>query len=161
EGSAWVPRSGVYAVREGPILAANLRARLKGARLRCYRPQRDALALLNLGGRRALGAKRGRAFAGRLVWRWKDRIDRRFVARFRPLAPDGAPVPGFAGGRAMRAADSAMECGGCAAKLGADELARALSRLPGARRDPAVEIGLALPDDAAALRLPGGDLVLA
>jgi selenide,water dikinase len=78
----WVRKAGVYAVREGPILDANLRARLDGARLRRYRPQRDFLSLLNLGGRRALAAKWGLVVVGGWVWRWKDRIDRRFVERF-------------------------------------------------------------------------------
>jgi selenide,water dikinase len=181
----WVPRAGVYAVREGPILAANLRARLAGGRLRRYRPQRDFLALLNLGERRALGAKRGVAFAGRFVWRWKDRIDRRFVERFRLLAEDGTPALGSAslarsrtqgsdgasagalpGGGPAHApasmgAQAAMECGGCAAKLGAPELARGLARLPRGPADPTVLLGLDPPDDAAALRLPGGALLLA
>jgi selenide,water dikinase len=78
----WVRKAGVYAVREGPFLDANLRARLDGARLRRYRPQRDFLSLLNLGGRRALAAKWGLVVVGGWVWRWKDRIDRRFVERF-------------------------------------------------------------------------------
>jgi selenide,water dikinase len=78
----WVRKAGVYAVREGPILDANLRALLDGTRLRRYRPQRDFLSLLNLGDRRALAAKWGLVAAGGWVWRWKDRIDRRFVERF-------------------------------------------------------------------------------
>lgn len=85
EGAEWVPKAGVYAVRQGPVLEANLRARLRGDRLRPYRPQRDFLALLNLGERRALGAKWGIALQGRSVWRLKNRIDRSFVERFREL----------------------------------------------------------------------------
>jgi selenide,water dikinase len=79
----WVRKAGVYAVREGPVLDANLRAWLGDARLRRYRPQRDVLSLLNLGDRRALAAKWGVVAVGGWVWRWKDRIDRRFVARYR------------------------------------------------------------------------------
>ena len=46
------------------------------------------------------------------------------------------------------------ECGGCAAKLGADLLADALSGLgAGADRDPALIAGLEPPDDAAAYRV--------
>jgi selenide,water dikinase len=161
EGCAWVPRAGVYAVREGPVLAANLRARLAGGRLRRYRPQRDFLALLNLGERRALGAKRGVSFAGGWVWRWKDRIDRRFVERFRVLDADGTPSARFAAAAPMAAGAAEMECGGCAAKLGGAELARGLARLPRGPADPAVVLGLEAPDDAAALRLPGGGLLLA
>jgi selenide,water dikinase len=157
----WQPRAGVYAVREGPVLDANLRARLAGGRLRRYRPQRDFLALLNLGDGRALGSKRGFAFGGALAWRVKDRIDRRFVERFRVLEEDGAPAKGFAAAAAMGAAGDEMECGGCAAKLGAVELASALAGLPRGERDAAVMLGLDPPDDAAALRRPGGELLLA
>jgi selenide,water dikinase len=156
----WVPRAGVYAVREGPILAANLRARLEGGRLRRYRPQRDFLALLNLGERRALGAKRGIAFAGGWVWRWKDRIDRRFVQRFRVLEEDGSAARSFPSSERMEQEALAMECGGCAAKLAPAELARGLARLPRGPADPSVVLGLETPDDAAALRQPDGGLLL-
>jgi selenide,water dikinase len=144
----WVPKAGVYAVRAGPVLAANLRARLAGGRLRRYRPQRDFLALLNLGERRALGGKWGLALSGRAVWRAKDAIDRRFVERFRV-----GSLPAMGG--------EPMACGGCAAKLGAAALARALAALPPAARDDAVLLGLERPDDAAALRTPSGDVVIA
>ncbi len=50
----WVPRAGVYAVRQGPFLEQNLRARLDGRPLAPYRPQRDFLSLLNLGDGEAL-----------------------------------------------------------------------------------------------------------
>jgi selenide,water dikinase len=76
-------RAGVYAVRSGPLLEANLRAALVGGGLRPYRPQPEFLSLLNLGDGSAIGSKRGIAFEGRWVMRLKDRIDRRFVARYR------------------------------------------------------------------------------
>ncbi len=76
------PKAGVYAVRQGPYLADNLRSLLTGRPLRAYRPQRDFLTLLNLGDGTALGAKWGLSFGGRWVMRLKDRIDRRFMRRF-------------------------------------------------------------------------------
>jgi selenide,water dikinase len=76
------PKSGVYAVRAGPPLAANLRAALEGRPLEPYRPQRRALALIGTGGRHAIGLWGPLAWEGRWVWTWKDRIDRGFVARF-------------------------------------------------------------------------------
>ena len=85
----WVRKAGVYAVREGPVLDANLRARLTGASLRVYRPQRDFLTLLNLGGGEAIAAKWGLALRGRAAFRLKDWIDRRFVERFRVPAAKG------------------------------------------------------------------------
>ena len=54
-----------------------------------------------------------------------------------------------------------MPCGGCAAKLAAPALSRALARLGAPLDDPAVRLGLAEADDAAAIALPGGELLLA
>jgi selenide,water dikinase len=83
EGAEWVPKSGVYAVRMGPVLDANIRAFLRGRRLRRFRPQRRALAILNLGDGAAIAIRRDRVLVGRWVRRWKDFLDRRFVARYR------------------------------------------------------------------------------
>ena len=72
------PKSGVYAVRHAPVLAANLR----GAARR-YVPQRRALALISCGERYAIADWNGLGVEGAWVWRWKDRIDRRWVEGFR------------------------------------------------------------------------------
>jgi selenide,water dikinase len=77
------PRSGVYAVRQGPPLAANLRAAVRGEPLGTYVPQKRALALISTGRRHAIAVWGGWSIAGDWVWRWKDRIDRRFMARYR------------------------------------------------------------------------------
>jgi selenide,water dikinase len=78
-----LPKAGVYAVRQGPFLTHNLRAMLEGQTLRRYRPQRDFLTLLNLADGSAVGGKWGLSFRGRWAMALKDRIDRRFVARYR------------------------------------------------------------------------------
>lgn len=82
EGAS-VPKAGVWAVRAGPVLADNLRRALRGEPLRAWQPQRRALALINAGFHRAIGIWGPFVFHGQWVWRWKDRIDRRFVARYR------------------------------------------------------------------------------
>jgi len=76
------PKSGVYAVKAGPVLAANLRAALQDQALAPWTPQTRALALLSTGDRHAIGTWGGWVWQGRWAWRWKDHIDRRFVARF-------------------------------------------------------------------------------
>lgn len=75
-------KAGVYAVRQGPVLAANLRAHLEGRPLRRYTPQRDFLQLLNLGDGTAIASKWGFAVEGRIAHRLKDRIDRGWIARY-------------------------------------------------------------------------------
>ena len=153
----WVPKAGVYAVRQGPVLTENLRLALSREPLRRYRPQRDFLALLNVGERRALGAKWGAAFGGARAWRLKDAIDRRFMRRFQVLGSDGAPAPEFP----AMPEDASMQCGGCAAKVSARGLAQALGALPPAAEDERVLLGLGARDDAAALRTARGDVLLA
>jgi selenide,water dikinase len=150
-------KAGVYAVRQGPVLAHNLMARARGRRLRTYRPQRDFLSLLNLGDGGAIGTKWGRSVEGRAVFALKDWIDRRFVRRFQALGPDDAPTPDFAASP-MPGGD--MLCGGCAAKVGESALTRALERL-GSASHPAVILGLAQPDDAAAVETDRGEIVAA
>ncbi|MCP5056102.1 MAG: selenide, water dikinase SelD [bacterium] len=154
----WVPKAGVHAVRAGPTLDANLRATLTGRPLRRHRPQRDFLALLNLGGERAIGGKWGLAFSARAVWRLKDRIDRRFMERLQVLEADGAAAQEFPTPEEMGMEE--MPCGGCAAKVGANPLSGALARLAPASPDDRVVVGLDAPDDAAAVRTPSGDVVL-
>ena len=147
------PKSGVYAVRSGPPLARNLRRMLKGRPLIAYRPQREALYLISTGERYALGARNGFTFEGRWVWKLKDFIDRRFMARFNELPemaqPDAAPVPAIADQAAIKEISAlAMRCGGCGAKVGATVLTRALGAVEPARRDDVI-VGLDAPDDAA------------
>jgi selenide,water dikinase len=133
-GHAPRPKAGVFAVRAAPVLRDNLRAQLSGGALRAFRPQRDYLKLVSLGERRAVAEKLGIAFSGRLLWRWKDRIDRAFMGRFDPLPEMRAePLPRV---RALsdEAGDEPM-CGGCGAKVAPDVLRDAI---PGPGDDAAV-----------------------
>jgi len=132
------PKAGVYAVRAAPVLAHNLRAALTGRRARRFRPQKDYLKLISLGGRRAFADRSGLRREGALLWRWKDRIDRKFMRRLTDLPPMSEPErapPGAALGVAELLHDDQMPCGGCAAKAGAEVLEGGLAALPAPRRD--------------------------
>jgi selenide,water dikinase len=155
-------KAGVFAVRQGPPLAENLRRAVEGRALKPYRPQSRWLALISTGDRYAVASRGVLGFEGAWVWRWKDWIDRRFMARFSDLpAMEGAPsaVPSSIRLDREEAAQAisavAMRCGGCGAKVGATVLSRALGGLHPVDRDD-VLIGLHAPDDAAVVRVPPG-----
>lgn len=81
-----VERSGVHAVKAGPVIAANLRATLAGAPMRDYIPRPRTLYLLATSDKRAILSWGRLTAGGHLVWRLKDWIDRRFVQRYAGFA---------------------------------------------------------------------------
>ncbi|HEX2941060.1 MAG TPA: selenide, water dikinase SelD [Rhodopila sp.] len=137
------PKAGVWAVRAGVPLAENLRRAATAQRLVPWRPQREALVILGLGNRRAVAWRNGIAIQGRQIWRWKDRIDRRWMRMYQDMQM--APSQ-----------DAAMRCGGCGAKVGAEVLAGALASLP---RGDSPDL-MTTPDDAAVTKPPLGKLLV-
>jgi selenide,water dikinase len=84
-GHPETPKAGVYAVREGPVLWASLKAAVRGGEPPRYEPQRGFLSILNTGDGRALLDYFGVVSHSRWAWRLKDWIDRRFMARYQEL----------------------------------------------------------------------------
>jgi selenide,water dikinase len=158
------PKSGVFAVRQGPILTENLRRAVAGRPLKRYRPQKRFLGLISTGDTYAIASRGNWSWEGRLLWTWKDWIDRRFMRRFNEL-PEmvqkaGPDLGGIADAEAIRELSTlAMRCGGCGAKVGSTVLSRVINRLPAQRRDDVI-IGLDAPDDAAAFEVPAGKLMV-
>jgi len=76
-------RSGVFAVRQGPILAANLPALLEDRALTAYQPQKKSLALLATADGGALMSYGPQVAGGRLAGIWKDYLDLGFMRRHR------------------------------------------------------------------------------
>lgn len=137
------PKAGVYAVRQAPVLARNLAAYLQRAPLRDFVPQRRYLSLLSLGERCAVAERGLLRASGAWVWRWKDRIDTRFMQQFVDL-PGQMPEP--------PEAEPPMHCGGCGAKLPATPLRRVLAEL--SSEFPGQVDSQLLADDAAPLVVP-------
>lgn len=75
---------GVYAVRQNPVLAHNLLAALEGIGLRRFDPGKSYLLIYNLGNGQGLFWKGKLVFKGRLAFRIKDHIDRKFIRTFSP-----------------------------------------------------------------------------
>ncbi|WP_292994721.1 selenide, water dikinase SelD [Nitrosomonas sp.] len=138
-----LPKAGVYAVRQGPILAKNIVAQLENRQLLPFKPQRRFLSLLTTGECYAV-ASRGALFArGKWVWVWKNHIDRTFMARFNPQ-------PMVNTGNSSDANES-MRCGGCGAKVSSNILRNVLSQLD---IQPHPDVTSGPGDDAAIINLP-------
>jgi selenide,water dikinase len=78
-----VPKAGVYAVRQAPVLWQNLRRYLAGQPLRSYHPQRGYLSLMACGDGTAILDYRGWSVRSHWAWLLKMWIDRGFVRQFR------------------------------------------------------------------------------
>ncbi len=141
-------KAGVYAVRQGPPLAENLRRALSGQHLHRAVPQRRGLALIGTGDGRAVASRGPFCAEGAYLWRLKDWIDRRWMRRYQEL-PQMPSEPG----------EEPMRCGGCAAKVPAAILGRVIERLRPATKE-IVAIGLGNPDDAALIEFPGAPPLL-
>ena len=143
-------KSGVFAVRAGPVLAENLRRAALERPLRVFKAQARHLALLGCADQTAVASRAGVVLGGPvlgpILWRLKDYIDRRFINNFNGIKfklnndltipePFKAELP-----------DAQMRCGGCGAKLAADPLQQVLKRLP---VQQASHVTLGMGDDAA------------
>ncbi len=134
-----LPKAGVYAVRQGPVLWENMRRYFRDQQLVPYRPQRSFLKLINLGDGRAVGEWKGLSFSGSLAYWLKHQIDSKFMDKFRPISMAGSDEP--------------MQCRGCGCKLGSAALDGALgfsesTAVASPDSIPASEQGIQLEDAA-------------
>ncbi|MGB7314664.1 MAG: selenide, water dikinase SelD [Nodosilinea sp.] len=154
------PKAGVFAVRQGPPLTDNLRRYLQNKPLKPFRPQHQFLSLIETGSGKAIADRGPFAIESPLAHRWKDHIDRKFMARFRDL-PVGEMAPAKA--QAVTPTPPAPPCAGCGSKVGSTALSEALRRV---RQDfpplpsEAVLVGLEAPDDAAVVTVPPGQVMV-
>lgn len=140
------PKAGVFAVRQAPILFHNLRAVLRGTALKEYHPQSDYLKLVSLGDKAAMAEKRGFALSGKVMWQWKDHIDRVFMRQFDDLTPMGAIELPQEHALGLEQHSNAL-CAGCGSKVGRGALEMAVFAAPQISREDVTP----LPGDDAAL----------
>lgn len=156
------PKSGVFAVRQGPPLTKNLRLACADESLESFQPQAKFLSLIGTGNHYAVASRGSLAQQGDWVWKWKDWIDRRWMRKYQELPemkPGAAPNLSAAGPSEPSAikvlSEAPMPCGGCGSKVGSTVLSRVLKRLNPIKRDD-VLVGLDSPDDAAIIETPPG-----
>lgn len=81
--SKGLPKNGVHAVRQGPILWYNIQSWIMGRPLKSYIPPHQTLAILSLGQKQGLVLYKNRSFSGRVAWIWKNHIDQQFMNRYK------------------------------------------------------------------------------
>ncbi|MGM7683341.1 NAD(P)/FAD-dependent oxidoreductase [Cytobacillus sp. Hm23] len=77
-----IPKNGVTAVRQGPLLWKNLIRIVQKKDLLEYQPQKNYLALISIGNHHALLTYGTFAISGKWTWYVKNWIDRRFMNQF-------------------------------------------------------------------------------
>ena len=149
------PKAGVFAVRQGKPLFENLQCFLQKKPLKSFVPQKKFLILIGTGDERAI-ASRGRIGFGphRLLWRWKDHIDRKFMDKFFHLKPMGETKTLNSTTPPTLDSKPIMHCAGCGAKIGNTVLQKALQRIEQQIHRDDILIGMDAPDDAAVVRVP-------
>ena len=77
-----LPKAGVFAVRQGKVLAYNLKAFLNHAPLKNYVPQKSFLKILMIGPHLGLATKGQFHFMGSMAWKLKEYRDRKFMNQY-------------------------------------------------------------------------------
>ena len=154
------PKSGVFAVRQGPPLYKNIRRALTNKALKKHVPQISFLSLISTGNKYAIGSRGKFAFEGAWIWKLKDYIDRKFMHKYNQLPEmeraEESIQSELASSDALKEISAlAMRCGGCGAKVGSNVLSRVVNRLTTVKREDVI-LGLDAPDDAAVLEVPPG-----
>ena len=139
-----VPKAGVYAVRQGPVLWNNINRMLWHPPLEKYEPQPGFLKLLNTGDGKAIAEYKGFSFHTAWAWKLKERIDAKFMAMYQNYEPMQMAIP-------EPESDHVMRCLGCGGKIGSELLGQALHDLKIPPHEDVV-IGLEHPDDAAVIK---------
>lgn len=116
-------KAGVFAVRQGPTLAHNLFAQLKGQKLKAHHPQTEFLKLIHVSRLEVLGVKWGLSLRSKYLKWFKTQIDRSFMRRFGLFHLPMKPIQ-------LESSEYIENtCGGCGSKIGSDLLSNVLGEL--------------------------------
>lgn len=154
------PKSGVYAVRQGKVLANNLVLAATGKSLKTYQAQKNTLSLIGTGNKKVVASRGLWSAQGYWLWRIKKIIDQSFVKKYNQLPSMPQTEPQFNQDLADKDALAelstlAMRCGGCGAKVGSTVLTRVMQKLPITSRDD-ILVGRESADDSAMIMVPPG-----
>ncbi len=163
-------KAGVFAVRQGKPLFENLQLSLLGKTLKKYVPQKDYLSLIGTGDGSAIATRGWLTLPpSKLLWQWKDRIDRRFMEKFNighgalGMGRNFTPNSSLPYRRSNATSLHLMPCAGCGSKVSGNVLETVLRRI---RESQAITegediiIGLDSPDDAAVVKIPSGKVMV-
>mmetsp|Transcript_19625 Transcript_19625/g.34920 ORF Transcript_19625/g.34920 Transcript_19625/m.34920 type:complete len:889 (+) Transcript_19625:17-2683(+) len=154
------PKAGVFAVRQGPPLAENLRRAVqnlntsKGKALLRFKPQSNFLGIIGTGTPLCIASRGSMALEGEWLYKLKDWIDRKWMAGYSSQLPVALPSQdendnrGGLGTVEELELAAKMRCGGCGAKVGKTVLDNVMANLNPPTRSEVV-IGLDAPDDCA------------
>ncbi|NKB33987.1 MAG: selenide, water dikinase SelD [Pseudomonadales bacterium] len=156
------PKSGVYAVRQGPPLAKNLVRYATGKSLTRYKPQQHALALMSMGNKSAIASRNNLFFQGRSVWSIKHNIDTNFIKKYSEL-PEMNSELSIAEGLVDKEMEQqlrthAMRCAGCGAKVASNVLQEVLQQLPTTNHDDILTAN-STAEDASMIKLEDGRIL--
>ena len=140
-----LPKAGVFAVRQGPVLWDNLQRAVWNRKLTSYQPQRSFLKLINTADGKTIAERGKRSFYAGWCWYLKNRIDKKFMRMYQDYTPMAMTPPTPSNDQ------DAMRCLGCGGKIGSKMLSSILDELD-VPQHPDVIIGLDQPDDAAIVR---------
>ncbi|MEM9946288.1 MAG: selenide, water dikinase SelD, partial [Cyanobacteria bacterium P01_D01_bin.36] len=161
------PKAGVFAVRQGPPLYANLKHHVLGKSPKPFRPQKRYLNIIDTDTETSIASWGPFAVHAKWCRRWKDGIDHKFMRLFSdfPEMSVGAAEPNRLSSPATTAVTDAMHCSGCGSKVSGRVLTRALARIRSEAPSNAdwpyrrnIFAGIDAPDDAAVIQVPNGKL---
>ena len=107
-----LPKAGVFAVKQGKVLAKNIRKLLLNQRLKSYNPQKSYLSIIGLSYGQALAIKSVFSIKGSILWYIKKFIDKKFIKKYTFYNKDK-----IANKNQIEPILNEMQCKGCANKI--------------------------------------------